>query len=97
MSGCGNPRLADIREYVKQLEYTISDKPRTCRAVLAAFACYMNDYQNCRIIQRGIFRIRLVVKKDWYEGDFFDLFHRVVFEGLDMPEKLANRQVDETE
>ena len=40
----GRPK--SIQAFIKARDYSISNDPRVCRAVQAAFAAYMNDYHS---------------------------------------------------
>ena len=95
LSGSRDQRPSRIREFIKARNYTVTDDGNVCRAVLAAFAAYMNDYHNCRIRPSGLFRKSLVIRRGSYSGDFFDLFYRVMFEGLEIPEDLIDKNLIE--
>jgi hypothetical protein len=91
----GRPK--SIQAFLKARDYSISGDARVCRAVLAAFAAYMNDYHNCRVRPSGWFRRSLSISRGSYRGDFFDLFYRVMFEGLEIPEPLKDQQLIDNE
>lgn len=94
-SGSDDHRPSRIRDFIKARDFTVSDDGAICRAVLAAFAAYMNDFHNCRVRPSGLFRKSLIIRRGSYSGDFFDLFYRVMFEGLEIPEDLIDKRVIE--
>jgi hypothetical protein len=97
LSGSDDHRPSVIRAFIKARTYSVSDDGHVCRAVLAAFAAYMNDFHDCRVRQSGVFRKSLAISRGSYSGDFFDLFYRVMFEGLEIPEDLKDKQLIEDE
>lgn len=94
LSGSDDHRPSRIREFLKAHDYTLKDGAHW-RAAMAAFGAYMHDFHNCRVRQSGIFRKSLVIRRESYSGDFVDLFYRVMFEGLEIPEELIDKRVIE--
>jgi len=94
LSGSDDHRPSRIREFLKAHDYTLKDGA-DWRAAMAAFAAYMIDFHNCRVRPAGWFRKSLVIRRGSWSGDFVDLFYRVMFEGLEIPEDLIDRRVIE--
>ena len=97
LSGSVDVRPSRIRNFIKARGFTLTDDAAVCRATLAAFAAYMRDFHNCRIRPCGILRRSVAIGQGSYSGDLFDLFYRVMFEGLEIPEHLRSRQIIEQE
>lgn len=80
----GGCDLPTIRAFVKARNYAISDDPKVFRETVAAFVCVLRDYYAQEVKVAGILKPRIVVVSRGYRGDLLDLFHRCVFEGLDL-------------
>ena len=96
LQGRDDLRPTAIREFLKGRNYSLDDA-RDCRAAMAAFAAYMIDYHNCRVKPAGLFRKSLKLTQGSFSCDFFDLFDRVMMEGLEIPDDYKDKNLIEDE
>ena len=86
-----DPGLGEIRKFVADRNYQLTNDPKAFRASVAAFAvCLVNQHAQ-NLVLRGIFRKRIVVHSKRFSCDLLELFYRCVFEGLDLDVPVDNR------
>lgn len=84
MAGVQRCGLEEIRAFVKSRNFELTNEPEVFRATVAAFAAMLiNDHsQQLRI--RGLLSKKLFIESAGFKCDLLELFHRCVFEGMDL-------------
>ncbi len=82
--GAQENSLRLLREFVEQGVGGTSGDPEVMREMMGAFAVFINTFYGYRLKRTWWFGWKLIATNGRDRWDFFDMFYRMVFEGVNL-------------